>query len=215
MNLGFRQHAVCTTQATSDPHGGQQYPVTAGLTFAAITPVVAIYAPGDPVALLACRPNWNGTWTATFWSPQATTFDVYIFDQMAACPPSGSTCGFQAFNAQGALIADSAIPFLNVLGFVSGALSGTTAYTQQWSFGVAKAATVVGVTGHKYVSQGLTVPAQDLGRTVAMISAWKHAGGTVQMAASLALSNVFPLTNPILEWAYPNWTGIIVDVSNL
>jgi len=185
---------------------------------------VALYSPGDAVALLACRENGNGTWTATFGSPTATTFDVYIFDEMAACPPSGSSFGFQAFNSQGTLIADSAIPFLKVVGAASGdlnvpppttAMQGGGTYTQQWSYGVARVATVVGITATAYAGQGLTAPGQGLGRVKTMLSAWQHSGGTVTMAAVYSTSRVIPLTNPILAWKYTHWSGLFVDVSNL
>ncbi|WP_261503564.1 hypothetical protein [Burkholderia multivorans] len=223
VNFGFRQHAVCTT---SDGGAGFNtlYPVATQLTFAAQSPVVAIYAPGEAVALLACKENGDGTWTATFCSPVATSFDVYIFDAMSACPPSGSRCGLQAFNSQGVLIADSAIPFLKVLGAGSGdlnvppsstAMQGGGTYTQQWTFGVARAATVVGVTATAYAAQGLTNPSQRLGKVMTMMSAWRHAGGVVSMAAVYSTSRVIPLSNPILTWRYTQWSGIFVDVSNL
>jgi hypothetical protein len=168
VNFGFRQHSVCTT---SDGGAGYNtlYPVSTQLTFGAQSPIVAIYSPGDAVALLACKENGNGTWTATFGSPTATTFDVYIFDEMSACPPSGSRFGFQAFNSQGTLIADSAIPFLKVMGAAAGdlnvpppstAMQGGGTYTQQWSYGIARVATVVGVTATAYAGQGLTAPGQ-------------------------------------------------------
>lgn len=214
MNFGFRQHAVCTT---SDGGAGSNtlLPVATQLTFAGLSPIVAIYSPGGAVALVACRGNGDGTWTATFWSKAATTFDVYIFDQMSACPPSGSRSGFQAFNAQGVLIADSAIRFLNVLGFASGALSGMNEYTQQWSFGVGRVATVVGVSGYVYLRRNETVPGQHLGNYQTMLSAWHHAGGTAQMVASISTSRIIPVSNPILATTYPNWSGVFVDVSNL
>lgn len=223
VNYGLRQRSQCGT-SVGGAGSNTFFNPTGQLTFAAQSPIIAVRAPYAAVAMLYCRNNGDGTWTATFWSSEATTFDVFVFDPMSACPPSGSRTGFQVFNGQGVLVADSAIPFLRVLAPLSGTLTpangsvmgqGYVDYTQQWAFGVPSVATIIGVGACTVVASGLTIPVQNIGKVETLLSAWRHSGGTAVMQATRADSNQFPFHDTDRFMDYRNWSGLIIDVTNL
>lgn len=220
INFGFRQRGTLTTYP-SDGNNSAQFHCNCTYQFSAVNPILAVHAPGAPVALLSIQAQGNNTWLATFWSWQATTFDVYVFDRMSNCPVSGPNCGLQCWSGSGELIADTRIPFMNVLGFPQGNLPALNnqqpegVYQRlQYTYGVSKVATVFGASAWQYVSRGYTNPQMRLGKVQGLISCWQHSGGIAFMCAVAQNSNVFPIDNIILNPSPSYWSGLLVDVSH-
>ncbi|AIO69954.1 hypothetical protein [Burkholderia oklahomensis] len=221
INFGFRQRNVLTT-SEGGAGAATQFHCTCQYQFSAVSPILAVYAPGTPVALLSFQALGNNTWLATLWSYQATTFDVYVFDRMSNCPVAGPNVGLQCWSATGELVADTRIPFMNVLGFPQGNIPARSTQQPtgiidriQYSFGVAKVATVFGATSWQYITRGYTNPQQKLGKIQGQTSCWMHSGGTAYMCYVASESTVLPIDPVVINPSPSYWSGILVDVSHI
>lgn len=77
-----------------------------------VNPIVAIFCPGVPVALLSTIQQ-NGVVTYRFGALSNTApFLVYVFDNPT---PSGANNGFQVFNSRGELVFDALKKYLRVV----------------------------------------------------------------------------------------------------
>lgn len=220
MGFGLRQKIAASTSNSSSGYVWRFYTV---ISFTAVTPIIAINAPnGVPVSCMGAWPQSGSTWNAVFYSPSQTNFTVYIFDQVASCPPSNSHCGLQVFNGSVQLIADSALGFLRVLDNQQGTMPSASTGSWSWSYGIQTVATACMLNSYQYgslqfVSKDPDTPGANLGYLNFYTTAWSHSGGTATLNNVYDRTDTFTYTGsgPYSNISHLNWSALQIDVSHL
>lgn len=121
----------------------------ATVSFSAVTPLLVIYSPNRPAAIMKVLNTGSNAWQAQIWTYGANdTVELHVFDRADAAAPSGAGYGLQVFDANGVLVADARQRLGRVLDVQSGNIIGAGAGWGQWnsvdsqiqsySYGVAK-----------------------------------------------------------------------------
>jgi hypothetical protein len=121
----------------------------ATVSFSAVTPLLVIYSPNRPAAIMKCLNTGTNSWQAQIWTYAGNdTVELHVFDRADAAAPAGAGFGLQVFNESGVLVADARQRVARVLDVQAGNIIGVGAdwgqftsndsQVQSYSYGVSK-----------------------------------------------------------------------------
>jgi hypothetical protein len=106
----------------------------ANVSFSAVTPLLVIYSPGRPAAIMKCLNTGTNTWQAQIWTYAGNdTLELHVFDRADAAAPAGAGYGLQVFDASGVLVADARQRLARVMDVQSGNITGAGAGWGQYT----------------------------------------------------------------------------------
>lgn len=140
-NLVRRQLISVTTAAgpldMSKNNAGTMNTNTASVAtvaFSAVTPLLVIYSPNRPAAIMKVLSTGANTWSAQIWTYGGNdTLELHVFDRADAAAPSGAGFGLQVFDANGILVADARQRLARVVDVQSGNILGVGPGWGQWN----------------------------------------------------------------------------------